>query len=126
MIERRASERLPMDKEAFPRIESGNVQADEIIGGGFPSNSINIVMGQPGTGKTIFAEQLLFHNAGGGRPLLYVTTLSEPLSKVVSYVQRFSFFNVDALGTDIQYEDLGSVLAEEGPAALLDWLTDAI
>jgi circadian clock protein KaiC len=126
MIERRASERLPMDDASFSRIKSGNIQADEIIGGGFPSNSINIVMGQPGTGKTIFAEQLLFHNAGGNRPLLYVTTLSEPLSKVVSYVQRLSFFDMDALGTDIQYEDLGGVLAEQGPAALLDWLTEAI
>jgi D-sedoheptulose 7-phosphate isomerase len=40
------------------RISTGNPQADEILGGGFPKNSINIVMGQPGTGKSIFAEQL--------------------------------------------------------------------
>ena len=126
MIERRRRERATKDVEPYPRIKSGNVQADQIIGGGFPANSINIVMGQPGTGKTIFAEQLLFHNVGGGRPLLYVTTLSEPLSKVVSYVQRFSFFDPDALGTDIHYEDLGAVLAEQGPGALLEWLSDAI
>ena len=49
--------------EDFLRVKSGNPQADEILGGGFPHNSINIVMGQPGTGKTIFAEQLIFHNA---------------------------------------------------------------
>ena len=47
-----------------------NPQADEILCGGFPLNSINVVMGQPGTGKTIFAEQLLYHNAGGDRPIL--------------------------------------------------------
>ena len=39
------------------RIQSGNPQADEILGGGFPANSINILMGQPGTGKTIFATR---------------------------------------------------------------------
>ena len=83
-------------------------------------------MGEPGTGKTIFAEQLLFHNAGGDRPLLYITTLSEPLSKVVTYVQRFSFFDVDRIGQDIQYEDLGRALSEHGPEALLTWLADAI
>jgi circadian clock protein KaiC len=108
------------------RIQSGNPQADEILGGGFPANSINIVMGQPGTGKTIFAEQLLFHNAGDGRPCLYVTTLSEPLSKVVTYVQRFDFFDVDRLSRDIQYEDLGAALSEHGPMALVDWLDEAI
>ena len=108
------------------RIQSGNPQADEILGGGFPANSINIVMGQPGTGKTIFAEQLLFHNAGGGRPCLYVTTLSEPLNKVVTYVQRFDFFDVDRLSSDIQYEDLGAALSEHGPMALIDWLDETI
>jgi len=108
------------------RVQSGNPQADEILGGGFPRNSINIVMGQPGTGKTIFAEQLLFHNASSENPSLYVTTLSEPLSKVVTYVQRFSFFDADRLAGDIQYEDLGSALSESGPNALIDWLDEAI
>jgi circadian clock protein KaiC len=112
--------------DAFPRIESGNIQADEILGGGFPSNSINILMGPPGTGKTIFAERLLFHNVGGDRPQLYVTTLSEPLAKVVSYVQRFDFFDADKLGSEIQYEDIGAALAQRGPAVLIDWLKDAI
>ena len=62
----------------------GIAQADEILGGGFPSNSINIVMGQPGTGKSIFAEQLVFRNASDDRPILYLTTLSEPLAKMVN------------------------------------------
>ncbi|HEX6627527.1 MAG TPA: ATPase domain-containing protein [Gemmatimonadaceae bacterium] len=110
----------------YLRVKSGNPQADQILGGGFPSNSINIVMGQPGTGKTIFAEQLLFHNASSEHPSLYVTTLSEPLSKVVTYVQRFSFFDADRLSGDIQYEDLGAELSENGPNALLEWLDEAI
>jgi circadian clock protein KaiC len=114
------------EADSFPRIRSGNPQADEILGGGFPCHSINILMGQPGTGKTIFAEQLLFHNAGGNRPVLYVTTLSEPLSKVVSYVQRFDFFDENRLGTEIQYEDLGAELAQRGPRALIEWLAEAI
>jgi len=112
--------------DAAPRVQTGNPQADSILGGGFPENSINIVMGDPGTGKTIFAEQLLFHNAGGERPLLYITTLSEPLSKVVTYVQRFSFFDVDRIGKDIQYEDLGRAMSDRGPEALLTWLDEAI
>jgi circadian clock protein KaiC len=113
-------------EDAYPRVHSGNPQADQILGGGFPRHSINIVMGLPGTGKTIFAEQLLFHNARSAHPSLYVTTLSEPLSKVVTYVQNFSFFDPDRLTGDIQYEDLGAALAETGPNALVDWLDEAI
>jgi circadian clock protein KaiC len=126
MIDDRPAEVAAYNEESFPRIKTGNPQADEILGGGFPCNSINVLMGQPGTGKTIFAQQLLFHNANGGRPLLFVTTLSEPMSKVVSYVQRFDFFNPGRLGDNIQYEDLGAALSEHGPSALTDWLADAI
>ena len=80
------------------RMSSGNAEADQILGGGFPFNSINIVMGHPGSGKTIFAEQLMFHNAGDDRPVLYLTTLSEPLTKVVRYLQEFRFFDEAMLG----------------------------
>lgn len=126
MIEDQLAELAAYQEDSFPRIKTGNPQADEILGGGFPCNSINILMGQPGTGKTIFAEQLLFHNAKGDRPLLYVTTMSEPMNKVVSYVQRFGFFDPGQLGDTIQYEDLGAALSEHGPSALTDWLKDAI
>jgi circadian clock protein KaiC len=114
------------DAVDFPRISTGNDEADTILHGGFPCNSINIVMGQPGTGKTIFAEQLLFHNAGGGRPLVYLTTLSEPLSKVVSYAQRMRFFDVNAIGTTVIYEDLGAELAADGVDALVPRVTAII
>jgi circadian clock protein KaiC len=107
------------DPVEFPRISTGNAEADLILRGGFPSNSINIIMGQPGTGKTIFAEQLLFHNARRGRPIVYLTTLSEPLAKVVSYAQRLRFFDVDAIGTDVVYQDLGADLIAGGVGALV-------
>jgi circadian clock protein KaiC len=126
MIENWMGEPSTRGPDGFARVQTGNPQADDILGGGFPANSINIVMGQPGTGKTIFAEQLLFHNAGGPRQSLYLTTLSEPLSKVVTYVQRFDFFDAERFDGDIHYEDLGPRLSERGPAALIEWLDEAI
>jgi circadian clock protein KaiC len=83
-------------------------------------------MGQPGTGKTVFAERLVFHNAAEGRPILYLTTLSEPLAKVVKYLQRFDFYDEAKLGTSVHYDDLGPALAERGIAALLPAITEAI
>jgi circadian clock protein KaiC len=124
--QRTQEEARPVDAVDFPRVGTGNRQADEILGGGFPANSINIVMGQPGTGKTIFAEQLLFHNATNDRPLVYLTTLSEPVAKVVSYAQRLRFFDVNKVGTGVVYEDLGAELSAEGPAILVPRLLDMI
>src|SRR5687768_1522952 len=112
--------------ETTERLSAGNKEADYILGGGFPANSINIVMGHPGSGKTIFAEQLIFHNAGEDRPILYFTTLSEPLAKVVRYLQGFSFFDEEKLGTQVIYEDVGPQLAKDGATALIPLLQDAI
>jgi circadian clock protein KaiC len=110
----------------FARVSTGNVQADEILGGGFPANSVNILMGKPGTGKTIFAEQLLFHNSANDRPIVYLTTLSEPMSKVVSYAQRMRFFDVGKIGTRVIYDELGAELANAGPGALVPRVVELI
>ena len=109
-----------------PRISSGNGEADRVLGGGFPANSINILMGEPGTGKTLFAEQLLFANANGGRPVLYLTTLSEPLSKVVTYLQLLPFYDESKLGTAVIYDDIGELLATGGVSALVPRVREAI
>ncbi len=108
------------------RISTGNREADEILYGGFPKNSINIIMGLPGTGKTVFAQNLVFHNASPDRPILYLTTLSEPVSKVVRYLERFAFYDESKLATEVHYDDVGARLANEGIAALLPVIQEAI
>jgi len=116
-----------MSNHEYKCISTGNLQMDEILNGGFPANSINIIMGQPGTGKTIFAEQMLFHHAtDGGRPILYLTTLSEPVAKVLSYLQRFSFFDESKVGSVVHYREIGTDLAKNGIGALLPYVKEAI
>jgi circadian clock protein KaiC len=118
---------LRQQDEAFARVSTGDAGADRILGGGFPANTINIVMGQPGTGKTIFTEQIVFaHAAEIDRPILYLTTLSEPLAKVVRFVQDFAFFDESRIGSDVIYEDVGADLAEKGVASLVTHVRKAI
>lgn len=110
------------------RTETGNPQLDAILGGGFPSNSINILMGEPGSGKTILAEQLVFANAkGDGRRILYWTTLSEPLEKVVRYLQQFEFFDEERIASGaILYESIAPELESDGIRSLVPKLEEAI
>lgn len=114
------------DRENIERMSSGNKEADYILGGGFPADSINIIMGHPGSGKTIFAQQLLYHNATEDRPILYFTTLSEPLAKVVRYLQGFDFYDETKIGSQVIYEDVGPQLARDGARALIPLLQNAI
>lgn len=112
--------------ETDERVTTGSAEIDAILGGGFPVNSINIIMGQPGSGKTVFAEQMAFHNADDARPILYLTTFSEPVAKVLKYLQRFTFYDEASVGTAVIYDDVGARLAHEGIEALVDVVSDAI
>jgi circadian clock protein KaiC len=94
------------------RITTGIEALDRILGGGFPANSINIIMGSPGSGKTVLAEQIAFSNATTGRPALFIATVSEPIAKFVTYLQRFAFADPTRVGNEILYEDIGEILIE--------------
>ena len=107
-------------------VSTGNAGADAILGGGFPAHSINMIMGAPGTGKTLLAQQLALHNADPERPVLYFTTLSEPLAKVVTYLQAMSFYDARKVGTSVLYQDLGPALLEHGITAVVSHVREAI
>ena len=83
------------------RFLSGDRHLDAVLGGGLPANALNMIIGVPGSGKTILAEQFMFHNASSERPGLYLSTVSEPLDKILRYGQRLDFFNAEAVGTSI-------------------------
>ncbi len=96
------------------RMSSGSARLDSVLGGGVPRNGIVVIGGNPGSGKTILAQQYVFHNATEANPALYLSTVSEPLDKILRYGQSLDFFDPAALGTKVIYEDLGHTLNEEG------------
>ena len=96
------------------RLPSGSERLDSILDGGLPLNGITVLSGRPGTGKTILAQQYLFHNARPAEPALYLTTVSEPLDKLLRYGQSLEFFDSTALGSSVLYEDLGQLLNNDG------------
>jgi len=108
------------------RIATGCVGLDEILHGGIPSNTITVLMGAPGTGKTIMAESLAFCNATDEKPALYLTTLSEPLEKFIFHGQRYNFFDPTRVGKSVIYEDLGISVRNAGVEKLAEIVTDLI
>jgi len=106
------------------KIPTGSEGLDEVLYGGIPINTINVVMGAPGTGKTILAEQIAFANATPEAPAVYLTTLSEPLEKVIAHAQSLSFFDTRKVGGSVFYEDLGSTLRESGVEKLPEIITE--
>jgi circadian clock protein KaiC len=102
------------------RLPSGDPKLDLVLGGGLPTDSITVVAGPPGSGKTILAHQYVFENATEERPALYLTTVSEPFDKVLRYGQTLSFFDERLIGSAVLFEDLGATLTSRGLTAALD------
>jgi circadian clock protein KaiC len=111
---------------AIERLRTGNPNLDQVLHGGFPMNTINVVMGAPGTGKTILAEQLVFANATTDSPALYLTTLSEPQDKFIQHGQTYGFFDSARVGETVFYEDLGMMVRERGIGALAEIVTELL
>ncbi len=106
------------------RLSTGIQGLDEVLGGGYPEHSLNVIMGSPGAGKSILAEQLVFANASKERPAIYFTTFSEPLEKFILNSQAYSFFDPGKVGVEVLYEDLGQPIREKGYAALPGLITE--
>src|SRR5207253_6523849 len=68
-------------------LTSGIDKLDLVLGGGIPEFSFNVIMGEPGSGKTTLAHQIIFANATKEAPALYFTVLGEPTIKMLRYQQ---------------------------------------
>lgn len=100
---------LPLDSSHYEResqpfaiIPTRIPGLDTLLGGGIPEGNLMLVVGAPGTGKTLLAQQICFNMAaaGAGRTL-YFSTLSEPHDKMIRQIQSFRFFDPHHLGDSV-------------------------
>ena len=104
------------NKVTIRRLATGVPGLDEVLGGGLPEFSFNLIAGQPGCGKTTLAHQIMFALATPERPALYFTVLGEPPLKMLRYQQQFDFFDNEALNQRVRFVNL----SEEATTGNLD------
>ena len=98
-------------KVTINRLATGVPGLDEVLGGGLPEFSFNLIAGPPGCGKTTLAHQIMFALATPERPALYFTVLGEPPLKMLRYQQQFDFFDSESINRSIRFVNL----ADETP-----------
>lgn len=95
-------------KVTINRLATGVPGLDEVLGGGLPEFSFNLIAGPPGCGKTTLAHQMMFALATPERPALFFTVLGEPPLKMLRYQQQFDFFDSEAINQSIRYINLAA------------------
>jgi circadian clock protein KaiC len=100
------------------RITSGIPGLDAILEGGLLAGSVYMVVGPPGTGKTILANQLCYHQAQHGGRAVYFTLLSESHAGMLDHLRRMAFFAEDRVGDAVVYFSGYKVLEDEGHVGL--------
>jgi len=60
------------------RIESGIPGLDGLLEGGFLQDSVILITGETGTGKTIFCSQFLWHGLKKGETSIFITLEEDP------------------------------------------------
>src|SRR5947199_2437031 len=90
------------------KLPTGVPGLDDVLGGGLPELSFNLIAGGPGCGKTTLAHQIMFATATPERPALYITILGEPPIKMLRYQQQLGFFDETKISESVRFLHLGS------------------
>lgn len=114
------------ERVVIRKLPSGVPGFDDVLGGGIPEYSFNMIAGAPGTGKTTVTEQIMFANATPERPALHFTVLGEPPFKMLRYQQQFSFFDLSRVGKDIRFLNLSEEVLQRNFDAVFDRIVSEV
>ncbi|MEO8343506.1 MAG: ATPase domain-containing protein [Gallionella sp.] len=114
------------EKVSIRRLQTGIPGLDNLLGGGLPEFSFNLIAGTPGSGKTTFAQQIMFNLATPDNRALFFTVLGEPPMKMLRYQQQFNFFDIKKLDDSIRFVNLSADLLDGNFAKVLSRIEDEV
>ncbi len=112
--------------QPLKRLTTGITGLDSILQGGLVRTGIYIIMGAPGAGKTVMANQICFNHLAGGGRALYVTLLAETHSRMLRNLQLLQFFDPTPVGEAITYLSGYGVLTKDGLRGLTELIRKEI
>jgi circadian clock protein KaiC len=120
-LEQRKAETAPAPILEQSRVESGIPRLDYILEGGLKQGGTYAVMGPPGSGKTLFANQLCFNHIrrNAHAHCVYVTLLVESYAKMFQHLASMKFFDASRIPERLYYVSGYPLLKDNGFSGLL-------
>ncbi len=101
------------------RLPTGIAGLDAVMHGGLAAGGIYLVLGRPGAGKSILANQIAYAHVKRKGRAVYATLLAETHGRLLAQLKNLSFFDPAAVGKDIVYLNGMGALEAGGLDALL-------
>jgi circadian clock protein KaiC len=115
------------DRVPIRKLPSGVPGLDEVLGGGIPELSFNLIAGGPGCGKTTLGHQIMFANATPERRAAYFSVIGEPPIKMLRYQQQYDFFDASKIADgSVRFIHLGHHAVEGGMAKVLEAVVEEL
>ena len=111
---------------AIRSLKTGIPGLDNLLGGGIPEFSFNLIAGTPGSGKTTLAHQIMFSLANPDNRALFFSVMGEPALKMLRYQQQFQFFDVDKINQSVRYVNLSADILNGDFNHLLARISDEV
>ena len=116
-----------MTRVPIRKLTTGVPGFDEVLGGGIPEFSFNLIAGGPGCGKTTLGHQIMLANGSPEQKALYVSVIGEPPIKMLRYQQQFSFFDAAKVGDgSIEFLHLGQQALDGGLSTVLKCIVEKV
>jgi len=117
--------------EPSPLLHTGIRGLDTFLGGGFPEGRLIILLGEPGTGKTIISAQFLYASAFDGQGVSMFVGMNEPKSRIIDDMKRLGmdFAELEKNGRFVYIDAMGARRAPDPTKtdeSLVDTIREAI
>lgn len=102
------------------RLVTNVPRLDFITKGGLIQGSSYAIIGPPGSGKTVLANQIAFQHVRNGGKAIYVTLLSESHGRMLENLSQMKFFDGSIIPEKLQYLSAYRELEKDGLKGLLE------
>ena len=96
------------------QVPTGIPGLDRLLNGGLRQGGLHIVLGGPGTGKSVLAHQVGANLIRAGGKVLYLTALVETHQTLISQARTFGFFDPATVPGSFYYASLYPMLVNGG------------